>query len=88
MLHSLFAKPNATDIHQFAEILKLFGDASGITAYLQKCDIYLLICNIAETLYILNPLPVPIKHFPCHYLGLPLHHKKLNKAELQPLVTK
>jgi hypothetical protein len=24
--------------------------------------------------------------FPCQYLGLPLHHRKLTKAELQPII--
>ena len=30
----------------------------------------------------------PIKSFPCTYLGLPLHFRKLGRIEVQPLIEK
>jgi hypothetical protein len=43
---ALFVKPNATDIHHVAEILKLFGDASGITSH----DILAEMCRLSDNM--------------------------------------
>jgi hypothetical protein len=31
---------------------------------------------------------VPIKNFPCAYLGLPLHTRQLRRIDIQPLIDK
>jgi hypothetical protein len=85
---SLFVNPNPSDIHQVAEILRLFGQVSGLQANLQKCAIYPIRCVLADITPTLDLLPVPICQFLCQYLGLPLHHRKNTKAELQPMINK
>lgn len=30
----------------------------------------------------------PVKNFPCTYLGLPLHYRKLSRVEIQPIIDK
>jgi hypothetical protein len=83
---ALFVNPNQADIHTVAELLQLFGHASGLRANLQKCAFYPIRCTAEEVLPLLAPLQVPVRSFPCQYLGLPLHHRKLTKAELQPII--
>lgn len=85
---ALFVNPTAADLHTVAELLKLFGQASGLKANLQKCAIYPIRCEQSVVQPLLVPLPVPVLKFPCQYLGLPLHHRKLTKADLQPLIDK
>ena len=85
---ALFVNPTASDIGHVAELLKLFGQASGLTANLQKCAFYPIRCTMAEINQILELLPIPVCQFPCQYLGLPLHYRKLTKAELQPMIDK
>lgn len=85
---SLFVNPNPSGIHQVAEILRLFGQVSRLQANLQKCAIYPIRCLLADITPILDPLPVPICQFLCQYLGLPLHHRKITKTELQPMIDK
>lgn len=80
--------PTAADLHTVAELLKLFGQASGLKANLQKCAIYPIRCEQSVVQPLLVPLPVPVLKFPRQYLGLPLHHRKLTKADLQPLIDK
>jgi hypothetical protein len=42
----------------------------------------------AEILPLLAPIPISVQQFPCQYLDLPLHHRKLTKADLQPVIDK
>jgi hypothetical protein len=37
---------------------------------------------------ILDGLPASVNSFPCRYLGLPLHPKKLRKVDFMPLLDK
>jgi hypothetical protein len=37
---------------------------------------------------ILDGFPASVNSFPCHYLGLPLHPKKLRKVDFMPLLDK
>ncbi|KAM0843543.1 hypothetical protein ACQ4PT_057637 [Festuca glaucescens] len=85
---ALFVNPSAVDIHTMAKLLKLFGQASGLKANLHKCAFYPIHCQQAHIQPFLEPLLVPIQQFSCQHLGLPLHHRKLTNADLQPLIDK
>ena len=84
----LFLNPVAEDINQVAQLLSLFGEVSGLKVNLQKCAFYPIRCQPADVAPLLHALPITIASFPCQYLGLPLHHRKLSKFEIQPMIDK
>jgi hypothetical protein len=84
---ALFIKPTIQDLQASKFLLKLFGEASGLVTNLEKTEFYLLGCQDINLTDLLGP-DQQISHFPCHYLGLPLHFKALPKAAIQPMVHK
>ncbi len=55
---------------------------------MNKTEIYPISCSGLDLDGILTSFPGNRKSFPCKYLGLPLHTRKLRKIDLQPLVDK
>lgn len=84
----LFAHPSAQEFRVVAEILKLFGAASGLQVNLGKCSLTPMF-GCQDILPMLQAiLPCEVTQFPIRYLGLSLSTKKIPKSQLQPLVDK
>jgi hypothetical protein len=84
---ALFIKPTTKDLQATKFLLMLFGEASGLVTNLEKIEFDPLSCQDINLSDLLGP-DQQISHFPCHYLGLPLHFKALPKAAIQPMVHK
>lgn len=68
--------------------MDIFGEASGLIVIRSKCAVYLIRCEEINIHKVMESFTCPIKEFPCHYLGLPLHYRALHRVEIQPLVDK
>ena len=84
---ALFVNTSLNDIHQLAEILQLFGNASGLQANLAKSAIYPIRCDVESC------SPFVTASYGCPslslaILGLPLHHRKITKSEIQSVIDK
>lgn len=82
---AVFIQLTAEDYRATNLLLHIFGEASGLKTNLEKTEIYPIRCdniNLAEVLG--NDQRTSL--FPCRYLGLPLHYRKLPRASIQPLV--
>lgn len=84
---AVFIKPTQQDFDMLKLILQLFGQASGLLTNLNKTEIYPIRCDNIDVQQILGEHQV-ISSFPCKYLGLPLHTRKLPKASIQPIIHK
>jgi hypothetical protein len=62
-------------------------DASGLTTNMTKTEFYPIQCHDLDMQQILGANQTT-SSFPCTYLGLPLHYKRLSKAAISPLVHK
>lgn len=85
---ALFIKPNRDEMLVLRGILSVFAEASGLYTNMEKTEIYPISCNEINLDDCLSIFPGRVSNFPCKYLGLPLHTRKLRKVELQPLVDK
>jgi hypothetical protein len=65
--------------------MQLFVDASGLSTNMDKTEFYPIQCLGIEVQELLGPNR-SVSSFPCSYLGLPLHFKRLPKSALYPLV--
>jgi hypothetical protein len=84
---TLFLKPTSHDLNVTIEILNIFADASGLATNMSKTECYPIHCaNI--NLHFIGTVNLKISHFPCKYLGLPLHFRKPNRAMFQPVIQK
>ncbi|KAF0934286.1 hypothetical protein E2562_024476 [Oryza meyeriana var. granulata] len=71
-----------------SNILRIFGEATGLRANLQKYAVVPIGCAEDQTELAKRTLGCQAEEFPIKYLGLPLAPYKLTKADLQPLVDK
>jgi hypothetical protein len=85
---TLFVKPTKQDISALKEILEMFGQATGLCTNLQKTEDFPISYHDLVLEDILEGFLAPIKSFPCHYLGLPLHLKRVWKIDFMPLLDK
>ena len=85
---AIFVKPTREDILAMAELLTLFGEASGLKTNFQKSKIIPIRCEGLNLNEILAGSPTEISCFPTKYLGLPLTHQRLRRVDFQPLVDK
>jgi mannosylglycoprotein endo-beta-mannosidase len=85
---AVFVNPVKDEIRVVAEILAIFGNASGLITNMDKCAVYPIRCDELNLEEIMEDFQCPIQNFPCKYLGLPLHYRQLHRVELQPLIDK
>ena len=85
---ALFIRPTPEDLSTIKEILRLFGEASGLRTNMQKSSIVPIRCTTEQLEVVSRVMPCEVIDFPCKYLGLPLSIRKLTKADLQPIVDK
>ncbi len=65
-----------------------FARASGLHTNVENTEIFPIACEGVDVQDITQVLPGSIKTFPCSYLGLPLHTRKLRKVDFIPLIDK
>jgi hypothetical protein len=82
---TLFVSPTAHDLLVTRRLLQFFGDASGLITNLDKSEIFPIRCGDINLDVILGD-HFKISQFPCVYLRLPLHCKKIPKHMIQPMV--
>jgi hypothetical protein len=70
------------------ELLRVFGEASGLVTNIGKCSITPIRCSDQVVEEVQGTLGCNVVNFPCKYLGLPLSHKKLTAVDLLPLIDK
>jgi hypothetical protein len=84
----VFLKPVPLDINLILEILRIFGDASGLKTNVQKSNVFPIRCSKDDLACVQELLPCSISEFPCQCLGLPLSLGKLRRSQVQAIVDK
>jgi hypothetical protein len=84
---TVFINPLASDLLVTRQILRVFGEASGLITNLEKTEFFPIRCQHLNMGDILGR-DQNVAAFPCYYLGLPLHFRKLPKSVIQPMVQK
>lgn len=69
-------------------ILNIFGKAAGLRTNFNKNSFTPISCSNIDLEGIHRILNCPLKNFPCSYLGMPLSHRNLKRADYQPLIDK
>lgn len=85
---ALFMAPSQNDLQALKKILSLFAQISGLHTNLTKTEIFPISCSGIDVEGLLPSFTGSLKSFPCKYLSLPLHFKKIRKLDLQPLIDK
>lgn len=69
-------------------LLVCFEQMSGMKINYDKSDLITIGINEDRTNYFAKPFCCNRSNFPIKYLGVPLHHSKLRKIDLQPVIDK
>lgn len=85
---AVFTRPDATELTTLSKLLNLFAQVSGLHTNVAKTEIFPIRCEGIDLAPLLQIFPGTIKSFPCRYLGLPLHYRKLRKIDFLPLIEK
>jgi hypothetical protein len=83
---AIFLNPQKEDINAVKIILEAFGKASGLTINMDKSSIHPIRCEDIDLDHVLSAFSGARGTFPCHYLGLQLHVRPLQKVHVQPLI--
>ena len=81
---AIFINPVMDEVRELASILLTFGLASGLVVNVA----FPIRCEEIDVPQIMQYFNCPIKSFPCTYLGLPLHFRRLGRVEVQLLIEK
>jgi hypothetical protein len=84
---AVFIKPTAKDLQVTNTILELFVGASGLVTNMDKTQFYPIQCSHID-LEFLSQHNCKVTDFPCCYLGLPLHYKKLPRSFMHEVIQK
>jgi hypothetical protein len=84
----LFVQLVASELTLTKELLRVFGEASGLVTNISKCSITPIWCSDQVVEEVQGALNCNVVNFPCKYLSLPLSHKRLTTADLLPLIDK
>jgi hypothetical protein len=84
----IFLKPAVADLDITLDILRLFGEASGLQTNIQKSSMLPIQCLEEDRAIVQAHLPCQVEDFPCKYLGIPLSLHKLTRAHIQPIIDK
>ena len=85
---AIFLNPNRQDLQAMKDILKMFGEVTGLVTNLEKSSIHPIRCESIDLDHVLQPFLGSHGIFPCRYLGLQLHIQPLQKIHVQPLIEK
>jgi hypothetical protein len=79
----IFTNPRKQDIIGIMEIIRAFGEATGLQINMQKSTIAPIRCAGIDMEDVLQDFPGPRVNFPLQYLGLPLTLGRLRMVHLQ-----
>jgi hypothetical protein len=82
----IFFQPKRPDCEVVHEILKLFGDSSGLHINLSKSTITCIRCTDEQAQEVSSFFHCQLAQFPIRYLGLPLTTGRLRRVNLWPLI--
>jgi hypothetical protein len=82
-----FVNPTEKDMKTAIEIMHIFESASGLKANMSKTECFPIQCA-STNLHFLDQFNLRISHFPCRYLGLPLHFRKPTREMIEPFIQK
>jgi hypothetical protein len=85
---AMFLQPSREELNVVKEILRIFGDASGLVTNVRKCSMTPIHCEEQDMVAAQELFPCNEVAFPCKYLGLPLSVKKLPKNTFLELIDK
>jgi hypothetical protein len=85
---ALFIRPTISDVTNVTQVLLAFGDATDLKTNLQKSEIFPISFLDEEVEPMTNVFQASQAHFPCKYLGLPLHIGKTRRDDEQELIDK
>jgi mannosylglycoprotein endo-beta-mannosidase len=85
---ALFANPNRIELRHITEVLNLFDNCSKLRVNQNKMENFPIRCDETLVTEVITDFPGKIGIFPSKYLGLPLHTRKLRRADVQPLIDK
>jgi hypothetical protein len=85
---ALFANPDRTELHHITQVLNFFENFSGLKVNLSKTENFPIRCDETLVSETLTDFPGKVSAFPSKYLGLPLHMRKLQRVDIQPLLDK
>jgi hypothetical protein len=84
----IFLHPVALDLVITMDILRIFGEESGLKVNMAKSSVFPIHCAFGNLDTIHNLLSCVVANFPYKYLGVPLSLKKLGRQHLQPFIDK
>jgi hypothetical protein len=84
----LFLKNDLSSTTNLKWILSCFEKICGMRINFHKCDLIPIRVEEHEAQVISQTLSCRLGVFPLKYLSVPLHHKKLRKEDLQPIIDK
>jgi hypothetical protein len=84
----LFLQPSVEEFEVVKEILRVFGEDSGLITNLNKCSMTPIQCGDQHLEVAQEVMPSNMIPFPCKYLGLPISVKKLPKRSFLELIDK
>jgi hypothetical protein len=84
----IFLHPVALDLVITMDILRIFGEESGLKVNMAKSSVFPIHCAVGNLDTIHNLLSCVVANFPYKYLGVPLSLKKLGRQHLQPFIDK
>lgn len=84
----IFLKPEMHDFGVVTEVLKLFGEATGLITNLAKSKILPIRCDGLDLTPLQLALGCQLASFPCTYLGMPLSDRRLKLIDFQDLLDK
>jgi hypothetical protein len=82
----LFLQPQPTELSLVRDILKVFGEATGLVTNFSKCSFMPITCEEQEVQAMQQVFPCNLTQFPYKYLGLPLAVRKLPKTVFYTLI--
>jgi hypothetical protein len=82
---AIFIKPLEHDWRITCSILEIFKEDSGLTTNMAKIEFFPIRCE-GVNLEFLTQNNLALASFPCSYLGLSLHYKKLPPSLLHHLI--
>lgn len=85
---AIFIQPDQRELSALKDILTTFGEVTGMRINMDKTEVYPINCENMDLENIMQSFPAQLKSFPCQYLGLPLHKRKLRKIDIMPLIEK
>ena len=84
----LFLENNIESAKNIKWLLACFEQMSGLRINFHKCHLVPINTNEEEAQCVAQALSCGLGSFPLKYLGFPLHHSKLRREDLQPVVDK